>query len=214
MQQKLYIQIRSRTSLWAERAKTSRMPTMATSTFFETVKHNNPLTSSQSLLLCSQVKADATETLIQMCSRTSLWAERAKRSRVTTMATCTCFESVNQQSPLTSHQPLLIYLQVRPDATGTLHAHALANIIANRAREHIKEDQDVNTHSFWKRQPQKPANQPSIIASLFAGSTWCDRNSIYKCFREHHCEQSARKHQGWPRCQYEQCLKMSNAKTR
>ena len=36
---------------------------MSTCTVFGHVKHNTPLTSHQSLLTCSQVKADATETL-------------------------------------------------------------------------------------------------------------------------------------------------------
>ena len=165
MQQKLYIQIRSRTSLWAERAKTSRMPTMATSTFFETVKHNNPLTSSQSLLLCSQVKADATETLIQMCSRTSLWAERATASRMITMATCTFFQNIKHKHPLTNYQSWLLCSQVKADATETPHTNAFAN---------VKDDDNSNMNICWNRQTQKPANQPLIMASLLA----CDRNTI------------------------------------
>ena len=36
---------------------------MATYAFFENTKQNHPLASHQSLRICSQVKADATETL-------------------------------------------------------------------------------------------------------------------------------------------------------
>ena len=60
MRQTLYINMRSRSSLRAERAKTSRITTMATRTFLKTSNNKNPLTSHQLLLRCSQVKSVVT----------------------------------------------------------------------------------------------------------------------------------------------------------
>jgi len=60
MRQTLYINMRSRSSLRAERAKTFRITTMATRTFLKTSNNKNPLTSHQLLLRCSQVKSVVT----------------------------------------------------------------------------------------------------------------------------------------------------------
>ena len=151
---------------------------------------------------------------IKVRSRTPLWVERANTSRMTTMATSPFFENVKQKKTLTSHQSLLICLQVKADAKEALHTNAFANVIVSRARDHIKDDHDGNMKTCSKCQTTKPANQPSIMASLFAGDSWCDRNSTYHCVRELYRKQSARTHQGWPRWQHSHLLKMSNNKTR
>ena len=64
---------------------------------------------------------------------------------MTTMSTCTFFENVKQKNPLTSHQSLLTFSQVKANVTETLHKNAFANFIVSNAREHIKNGHDGNT---------------------------------------------------------------------
>ena len=68
-----------------------------------------------------------------------------------------------------ANQPSTTVLQIKPDATDTLHQHAFAKFIASRARENIKDYHLGNTNIFENVKQQEPANQPLTIASLFAG---------------------------------------------
>ena len=68
-----------------------------------------------------------------------------------------------------ANQPFTTVLQIKPDATDTLHQHAFTKFIASRAREHIKDDHDGNMNIFENVKQEQAANQPSAIASLFAG---------------------------------------------
>ena len=74
------------------------------------------------------------------------------------MATQTFLKTSNNNNPLTSHQLLLRCSQFKSFVTYTLYKTEFLNIIASRAREHIKDDHDVNTNIFEKRQPQTPAS--------------------------------------------------------
>ena len=64
MRQKPYMNIRSRTPLWAERAKISRMTTITGCTILEMLNRTNPVTSSQCMFNCSQVNANVTQPIL------------------------------------------------------------------------------------------------------------------------------------------------------
>ena len=149
MRQKLYMAMRSLTSLWAERAKTSRMTTMATYTFFENVKQNHPLTSHQSLRICSQVKADATETPHKNAFANIVVSRARENIKDDHDDNMDIFWTCQTTKPLTSHQSWLLCSKVKADATETLYTNARANVIVSRTRENIKDGHDGNMNIFW-----------------------------------------------------------------
>ena len=90
---------------------------MSTCTVFGHVKHNTPLTSHQSLLTCSQVKADATETLQEHSFANNIMSRARENNKNDHDDSMNNFWKCQTENLLTSYQGIFNCLQVNANVT-------------------------------------------------------------------------------------------------
>jgi hypothetical protein len=84
------------------------------------------------------------------------------------LASTTIFRKFQTQNQLTNHQPLFCTLNLMRQ-TLYINMRSRSSLLAERAK-HIKDYyHHGNTNIFENVKQQQPANQPSTVASLFAG---------------------------------------------
>ena len=83
-------------------------------------------------------------------------------------------------------------------------------------QQHVKNSpREFISRSIWIYiKQQNPLTSHQSLPLCSQGQSWCDTNSMYKCVRELHCEQSAQTHQGWPRWQHAHFFQNIKSNTR